>query len=208
LEKNPVPESLSIYFSSSLELSPTEINQIEKIVRLKYPNGENLLPFKFNQTNEGFEKISSFKDLMFTIIISFHKDEKVMAVRLLPQVLMLHGYNASNFNNAFMLTLRDSVVNFEALNVVSTDIRTNYKSPSLLDFENSEVLITYDFLFPSSMQIGDMHGKTYYLANKPSYLVLDFEKISLQHKNYSIEISNLKHTEANKYEGRWIVKKQ
>ena len=121
-EQNLLPERLSIYFSSSLQFTPAEISQIKKIVKLKHPhNLTNLLPFEFNQTNTGFDKINSFNNIMLQLNILFSKNEKTMSIRLTQGPLMLHGYNAANVINSFMLTLRDSVINFEALNVNTED---------------------------------------------------------------------------------------
>ena len=82
-------------------------------------------------------------------------------------------------------------------------ITASYNSPSLIDFENSKVSIEFTFLFPSKIPIGNMPDKRYYIADRPNYLILKLESISLQHSNYSIDISDLKSIGINKFEGTW-----
>jgi hypothetical protein len=125
---NPVPEKLEIFFSSKIEMLPLEISQIKEIVNLKSAtHSGNLLPFDSNQTNEGFERISKFKNIYFRLIIAFHKDGKKMEVIFNKGPLDIFGYNTRNSKNSFTLAFLEdkSAVTFDGSLIETSDITTN-----------------------------------------------------------------------------------
>jgi hypothetical protein len=203
--RNPIPQALDILFFSTLNVSDTLKNQIGEIVALN-PVRTNLLPFDINKTNPGFERINTFKNVQFQLTFLFQKGGKTLRIRLNRGPLPFYGYNAFNSENSFSLWYDDNShsVNFEGRLLKTEDIITNYNSPSLLDFENSEVSIEYTFFFPSNIRAGNLAGYVY-LADKSNYFPLQFTWISLKHRNYTIVIKNLRQTDVNKYVSSWFL---
>ncbi|MCX6320481.1 MAG: hypothetical protein NTX93_01575 [Bacteroidia bacterium] len=208
--QNPIPETLGITFSSSIELSKKEIVQIGNRIKSTSSIRDNLLPFDSDQTIDGFEKINSFKNIMFQLNISFHNDGKIMTIIFNRVPLNIFGYNTINSTDSFMLSFQDdkSVLMLDGFLLETDNITTNYKSPSLLDFENSKVLISYEFFFPELMHYGSLPPFYRYKSKNPNYLLLNFIFLSLTQKNYTINITNLKRIEPHKFEGNWTVEKK
>ena len=208
--KNPLPESLDISFNTSLELVETEISQIENIISITRPNHDNLLPIDVKLTNDSFEKINCFKNIYFSLTITFIKGEKEMMISFNRAPLNLYGYNTTNTINSFKLYMYSMAdrkkVRFNGLLLRSEKITTNCKSPSLRDFENSNILITYDFSYPELFNIGGKSISTY-MSNNKFNIILNIETLSLDNPNYTIEISGIKKIERNKFEGKWISTK-
>ena len=203
--QNPIPETLGIQFTSTLNLSKKEIEDIKAVVKSINSKNGNLFPFESNQTNEGFEKINCFKNLHLRLIITFQKDEKNMKIVFNRGPLNLMGYNTNGTLNSFTLYIDDikNVMRFDGLLIESESITTNYISPSILDFENSKVKIYYDFSFPTTMVFGSLPTNTY-ISNNREYLLLNIESLSLSNKKLSINIANLKQVDSHNFEGNWV----
>lgn len=202
--KNPIPESLEITFTSTIELSKSEIEQIGDILRPVSKTHGNLLPFNTDRTNAGFEKINSFKNIFLRLEIAFHNGDKILTIMFNKGPLNLQGYNTPNTKNAFILAYQDdkSIVMFHGFALETSDITTNYKSPSFLDFENSKVSISYEFSFPVLRQIGSIPSISYMSTNQ-NYLNLNIESVALRSKKLTMNISNLKRVGSHNYEGIW-----
>ena len=205
--KNPIPESLNIMFSASLVLSKDEFSKILAISKMKFPERGNLLPFDYNKTNDAFDKINALKDVSFNLTIFFEKDGKLLKVLLKRLPIAFLGYNANNSNNAIVMSIQESSekILFEGFLLETKDITTNYKTPSLLDFNGSKVKITYDFFYPQLKQIGSIPSKMYVGDNR-EYVTLDLQSVSLLHKNYSIDIKGLKKIDSHTFESIWSTK--
>jgi hypothetical protein len=198
---NKIPDAFFVNFESIVNFSDTEINQINDIF-LKSNKSGNAMPFNTTITNEGFEKINSFKNLQLEFDIRFYSNNgKFMLIKIKKGPLALLDYNSKSFDDVFLLSLRDKTVYLEGYSLYTNNIESPSLSPSsLLDFENSKVIIEYTFFYPDN-------NTGYYLASKPDYLLLDLKKISLTWKNYNMHISNLKKVDKNRFEGNWIVNK-
>lgn len=207
--KNPIPDVLDISFNTSLELDDNEIFQIIDIIKKTKPNHDNLLPIDVERTNLCFEKINSFKNIHLRITIKFIKADKEMSIFFNRAPLNLYGYNTTNTINSFTLYMNSigdrSIVRFNGLSLDSEKITTNYKSPSIRDFENSKILITYEFSYPELFMIGGKQISRYVSSNKFN-INLNLETLILSDSNYKIEISGIKKIERNNFEGYWIVK--
>lgn len=207
--KNPIPQELQITFTSKIVMSSLEISQIQEIINLKSDShGGNLLPFDSNKTNDGFEKINRFKNIGFNLTISFQKNGKNMEVKYYRVPIEIYGFNTRNTLNSFLLAFLDdkSSISFNGFGLYTTDIRTNNKSPSLLDFNNSKISIHYSFTFPQLWQAGSL-ATHLYVTEMDKQFELDIETISITHKNYEIKVNNLKKISLGMYEGDWIVEK-
>ena len=203
--QNPIPETLGISFSSTLNLSNKEFEDIETIVKSVNSKYGNLFPFESNISNEGFDKINSFKNLHFRLMITFQKDNKNMKIVFNRAPVNLMGYNSRGTLNIFTLYINDikKVMKFDGSLIESESITTNYISPSILDFANSKVKIYYDFSFPTTMVFGSLPTKTY-ISNNREYLTLNIESLSLSNKKLLINITNLKRVDSHNFEGDWL----
>lgn len=205
--KNPIPETLEMSFNSSLELGETEILQIKDIISRTRSKHDNLLPIDVELTNESFEKINCFKNIYLRFIITFIKDDKEMTISFNRAPLSLYGYNTTNTVNSFTLYMFSKgdleMVRFDGLLLRSEKITTNSKSPSLRDYENSNIFITYDFSYPELFNIGG-NPISRYVSNNKFNIILNIETFRLTDPNYTIEISDIKKIESNKFEGKWI----
>ena len=94
----------------------------------------------------------------------------------------------------------DNLTKFDALGLESEEITTNYRSPSLIDFENSTVTINYDFAFPKLMKMGNITADRY-VSDGNEIIPINFQSINFTHKNYIIEIKELKRIGPKSYEG-------
>ena len=213
---NPIPNSFQVSFTATINYSDDIIKQIKRIVDLKYPLRGNLLPFDSKISNDGFEKINRFKDIMLVLYIKFLKDGKTLGVTVQRAPLNFLGYNTDDFTNSFSLTFhatRDSnnkiitsAIKFYLYGFVTNDITTNYKAPSIIDFENSIVQIKFEFYVPQKIQIGNFNSEKYGSANRDS-VPIELESIFLYDKDFIINIANIKKIGYNRFQGEWIVKK-
>lgn len=205
--KNPLPDNLEITFLASLQLSKKEFAEIEKIIKQVRINGGNTLPIITDKTNESFEKINAFKNIAFELTIRFEKDDKNWTTSIYRAPLALLGYTTSSHNNSFLLVINEekSRIDFDGFSLSSDKIISNYKSPSLLDFKNSKVSISYKFFYPINLQVGNIPSSNYWGA-KQDYILLTMQSLTLKHKNYSIEVENLKRVASHEFTGTWREK--
>jgi hypothetical protein len=204
-QKYPIPKSLKVDFSSSISLTKKEITQINEIVSKSNIKGTSLL-FNTNITNDAFKKVTSFKDIMMMMTISFSNDNKILTIKLKNSSLSIVGYNiALPDNNTFGLINNKTSVIFDGYSLIAEDISTNYIAPSLLDFINSKVTISYILLFPTLRYVETFPSKLYADNNK-NYLLLNFKSIELRTNSYSIKISDFRKIDDRKFEGSWMIK--
>lgn len=197
--KNPIPEELDLFFSSTLDLQKEDLNQIVDVINQNNFGQIPSLPFNSTVTNKGFEKINSFKRIMLYINILLEKDSKTMSLRFRKGPLNFVGYHTSDYKNSFLSIIKEDIpeVIFSGNWLYINDISTNFKSPSILDFDNSNVQISFEFLYPQGNS---------FIGNNPNYLVLNLKEMSLKHKYYTFEIKDIKRSDKNKFCGKCIIK--
>jgi len=200
----PIPESLELVFNSTLKIPDNELKKIKNTFATN-PNLSNYLPFDSKLINQEFENVDSFKNIFFSLDVTFEKNGKKMNIIFKRGPLSLHGYNIAQTTNCFILSYSSekSNINFDAISIESNKITTNYKSPSLKDFYNSKITFTYDFASPYQIQSGSAPPSIFYISDKKNSLKLNFKLLTLHHKNYIINIENLKKIGPKSFEGFW-----
>lgn len=150
--KNPVPTKLGVTFSTTLNISNKEFDEIYSAMMQVRPTRSNQLPLDFNVTNAGVEKINAFKDMSLQVNIVFQNGDKKMSISIKPP-LRYNGYNvAFTSKNAMLLFIKkeeEKTIGFDGLDIETEDIKCNYLSPSLTDFTNADVTVTFEFFFLS-----------------------------------------------------------
>ncbi|WP_192501560.1 hypothetical protein [Flavobacterium sp. PL002] len=201
---SPIPEFIDLVFNSTLEIPDKEFEKLKKTF-VSNPNLSNLLPFDSKLINQEFENIDSFKNIYFSLDVTFDKNGKKMNINFKRGPLSLYGYNTAYTINSFILSYssEESKIKFNTISLKSNEITTNYKSPSLEDFINSKVTIRYHFGFPYKMHVGNVPSSPFYISNRENNLRLNFNSINLNHKNYNINIKNLKKIDSKSFEGIW-----
>nr|WP_294991567.1 hypothetical protein [uncultured Sediminibacterium sp.] len=202
--KNPIPTKLGVTFSTTLNISDKEFDEIYNAMMQVRPTRANQLPVDFNVTNAGVEKINAFKDMSLSVRIVFQNEDKSMAITIKPP-LRYNGYNiAFASKNALMLFIKreeEKTIGFDGFDIETEDIKCNYLSPSLADFMNADVTVTFDFFFPQPIQVGSIVSKAY-TFNRSIPIELSLEQIHLSHNNFNLAIGNFKKTKPNTFKGK------
>jgi len=203
---NPIPENVELYFEAYFELTKIEKIEINDIIKQKniFGIGDFLLPFDFNKTNKSFEKINSLKDVAFGITIIFEKNGKKLQISLQKTPIALSGYHVLNKPEYFSATAKKNEIIFNCLYILTNDIRTNYKTNSILDFINSDVKVNYQFTYPFDYEIGHPKSKLYGVGrDQRTFLTLNFKSLKLRSKNLMIDITKLSKINNLSFHGRW-----
>lgn len=202
--KHPVPTKLGVTFITTLNISDKEFDEIYNAMIQVRPTRANQLLVDFNITNIGVEKINAFKDMSLSVSIVFQHEDKKMTITIKPP-LRYNGYNVGFASkNALMLFVKkekEKTIGFDGLDIETEDIKCNYLSPSLADFMNADVTVTFDFFFPQPIQVGNVVSKAY-TFNPSIPIELSLERIHLYHSNFNLEIDNFKKAKPNTFEGK------
>jgi len=198
---NPIPNKFNVSFSSVLLLSNSEYDDVNNAIKSREAGGSNLLPFKNSVDNSGCSKINAFKNVLFEMIIVIQKDAKVLTIRIEIHPHFM-GYNTSDGRGSFVLYSKDDnkVIALDCNEITVEDIKTNYSSPSLLDFDNSVARVSYGFGFPKSIIMGDFK-KEIYIFDNAEYLILDIKEIQLETKENKITLFPLRKVNDHTFEG-------
>ena len=203
---NPIPQSMDFTFSFLLELSDIEKEQVWEVINPLIKTHGNLLPIDTQISNGGIEKINLFKNIHLRINIKFQKDGKEMTISLNRGPMDLFGYNTQISSNTYTLYIDNTNhnVKLDGLFLTANEISTNYRGPSLLDFENSNVEISYEFAYPTILNVSGKPMNRYVFSH-PEILSLELKSIIFYIKQQHYEISNLSRIDSNKFAGKWIV---
>lgn len=200
--RNPIPEKVSVFFEANFDLTKKEVDDINNIIREHDPSRGNLLPFDYNKPNSAFDKMNALRDLGIQINITLEKEGKTLSFVLKQMPMLFAGYHHGTTFNTFLVAAQDDNITLSCLDISTSEISSSDKSPSILNFKNSKVKVTYEFFYPKNMRIGNGLSKMYMAENR-DYITFNFRNITLRDKNYSINIRNLVRKDSHTYEGVW-----
>lgn len=193
---NPIPNELKLTFFSKIQVTKAELEILSNISK---SNG-NLLPSSSEDT--GIDRIDKLKNVQFIIDVTFKKGTKELKVKFSQAPFQFMGYSTGKMKSVGTLITSEKELSFYAINLLTSDIKTNYSSPSLVDFYGSEVTATLTFAFPKPSRNGGRYINLY-LVEIQNQIPLSLESISLETNQHTITIDNFKKLNGNSFIANW-----
>ena len=193
---NPIPSELMLSFFSKIQVTKEELVVLSNISK---SNG-NLLPSSKEDT--GIDKIDKLKDVQFIIEVTFKKGTKELKIKFSQAPFPFMGYSTGQTTGVGTLITGENELSFYAINLLTRDIKTNYSSPSFVDFYNCEVTATITFAFAKSSRYGGRLVNLY-LVESQDQIPLLLESISLATNQNTITIDNFKKLKGNSFNATW-----
>jgi hypothetical protein len=208
--KHPVPESFKVLLEAEIVMTTQEIEELVAAVQAQRGLKGNQLPVDLpNMSSAGVNKMNLFKDIGLEMNIIFTKGDKNMRVRLKRIPMQFSGYHSPSLgNNNFILFYNagDSPlrIKLNGLFLQTNEIAFNYASPSMVDFDEGEVIVRYQFFFPKMMMMGSLSTKQY--LGEKNVVLLKLCKLRLDSNNFNIELKDIQTTtEPDVYKARYKV---
>lgn len=192
---NPIPKTFTLTIFSNIQTTTTEL----ALLSTASANNGNMLPI---ENRNSIERIDKLKNAQIILKLTFKKEAKSMEIIFSQAPIKFIGFNTVLSSNVFRLATAQNQLQFSALTLATENIKTNYSSTSLLDFEKCDVTFEIEFGFAQRWIIGS-HQADLYAIGPDSGLDIELNILKLTNSGRELIITDLKKIGKNKFKGKW-----